>query len=68
MALSSVLSTLTNPDTAQALTKLKGQAHDVVVGNWHLGLTAFGGPPVHFQIVCDWYLDDKIQLDGRATN
>lgn len=21
--------------------------------NWHLGVTAFGGPPVHFKIVSD---------------
>ena len=26
---------------------LKGTFHS----SWHLGLTAFGGPPVHFQIV-----------------
>jgi hypothetical protein len=24
---------------------------DVFSKNWHLGFTAFGGPPVHFQIV-----------------
>jgi len=24
---------------------------EVVSVNWHLGFTAFGGPPVHFQIV-----------------
>jgi hypothetical protein len=24
---------------------------DVLSKNWHLGFTAFGGPPVHFQIV-----------------
>jgi hypothetical protein len=25
---------------------------EVFSKNWHLGITAFGGPPVHFQIVC----------------
>lgn len=24
---------------------------DVIKTQWHLGFTAFGGPPVHFQIV-----------------
>jgi hypothetical protein len=24
---------------------------DMTLANWHLGFTAFGGPPVHFQIV-----------------
>jgi len=24
---------------------------NTVRSNWHLGLTAFGGPPVHFKIV-----------------
>jgi hypothetical protein len=27
------------------------RAKDVLDQNWHLGVTAFGGPPVHFQIV-----------------
>jgi len=27
------------------------QVKDVFAKNWHLGFTAFGGPPVHFQIV-----------------
>jgi hypothetical protein len=27
------------------------QAWLVVSNNWHLGMTAFGGPPVHFKIV-----------------
>jgi hypothetical protein len=28
-----------------------GRAKEVFGKNWHLGVTAFGGPPVHFQIV-----------------
>lgn len=27
------------------------QAWPVISNNWHLGMTAFGGPPVHFKIV-----------------
>jgi hypothetical protein len=34
-----------------ALHKVLRQYKDIFVANWHLGLTAFGGPPVHFQIV-----------------
>jgi len=32
-------------------SKIWDRTVDVVVPNWHLGFTAFGGPPVHFQIV-----------------
>jgi hypothetical protein len=28
------------------------RASKVIRVNWHLGVTAFGGPPVHFRIVC----------------
>lgn len=30
---------------------LSEKARDATVANWHLGFTAFGGPPVHFQTV-----------------
>lgn len=26
-------------------------AWDIIINNWYLGFIAFGGPPVHFQIV-----------------
>jgi len=32
-------------------SKIWDRTVDVVAANWHLGFTAFGGPPVHFQIV-----------------
>ena len=31
--------------------KLWGRYSDVVAANWHLGFTAFGGPPVQYQTV-----------------
>lgn len=41
-----------------ATNRWKHVAHEAVVHarsilrvNWHLGFTAFGGPPVHFKIV-----------------
>ena len=60
MALSSIFApTLTESGTGLMFKKLRDQAHDVVLANWHLGFTAFGGPPVHFQIVCD-YVDSYL--------
>jgi hypothetical protein len=38
-------------DRSEAWDTLK----QVLRKNWHLGLTAFGGPPVHFQIVRNYY-------------
>lgn len=32
-------------------SKIWDRTIDVVGANWHLGFTAFGGPPVYFQIV-----------------
>lgn len=31
--------------------KIWDRAVDMIAANWYLGFTAFGGPPVHFQIV-----------------
>jgi hypothetical protein len=33
------------------LSKVWDRTVDMTMANWHLGFTAFGGPPVHFQIV-----------------
>ena len=56
MALPSLLaSTSTGNGFSQRLKKAGDQIHHVFLANWHLGLTAFGGPPVHFQIVCDFF-------------
>jgi len=39
-------------DWTEAFTPaLAGHLSNTVRNNWHLGLTAFGGPPVHFKIV-----------------
>ena len=32
------------------LSKLTGPIEDMLLHNWYLGLTSFGGPAVHFQI------------------
>lgn len=54
--------------TSIALTfrKLRNQAHDVVFANWHLGLTAFGGPPVHFQIFRRKFVDQLQWIDEQT--
>lgn len=48
--LSSITSSL-----REALTRSKpfniGGLGEMLINNWYLGLTAFGGPAVHFQIV-----------------
>jgi len=33
------------------LSEIWDRSMEVLSKNWHLGFTAFGGPPVHFQIV-----------------
>lgn len=56
MALSSILTpTFRGSDNGMTFKKLKERAHDVFLANWYLGFTAFGGPPVHFQIVGDYF-------------
>lgn len=37
--------------SSRQLRTLGHRAWKVIRANWHLGVTAFGGPPVHFQIV-----------------
>ncbi|KAL8960494.1 MAG: hypothetical protein Q9193_002813 [Seirophora villosa] len=53
MALSSIFS----PTFIGDLTfqKFRDQARHVVFATWYLGVTAFGGPAVHFQIVWDHF-------------
>ena len=43
--------------------RLWSRSKDVILMNWHLGFTAFGGPTVHYQIV---RAHDRIQHDERA--
>ncbi|KAH8130056.1 hypothetical protein ACSS6W_006413 [Trichoderma asperelloides] len=38
------------------VTKGLVQAWPVILNNWHLGMTAFGGPPVHFKILHDKFV------------
>ncbi|KAI9742957.1 MAG: hypothetical protein M1835_002987 [Candelina submexicana] len=39
---------------------------DVILGNWYLGFTSFGGPPVHFQIFHKRFVDDKKWIDEQT--
>lgn len=43
--------TMTSADVSRRARALALRAWKVLRTNWHLGVTAFGGPPVHFRIV-----------------
>lgn len=48
------------PGAYQANTnKLLSRLREVVVNFWDLGFTAFGGPPVHFQILRNRFVDEN---------
>lgn len=48
-----------HPNAYQANTgKLLLRLWEVVVNFWDLGFTAFGGPPVHFQILRARFVDE----------
>lgn len=46
------------PGWEDRLQRVKDGVWNTVRQNWHLGVTSFGGPPVHFKIVSvvDWLL------------
>lgn len=49
--MNAVLATMSLSYWEGKVTKGLVQAWPVILNNWHLGMTAFGGPPVHFKIV-----------------
>ncbi|KAK6497158.1 hypothetical protein TWF506_004633 [Arthrobotrys conoides] len=60
-------------DPSREPTRSRGRVHlnisekwrDLVVANWHLGFTAFGGPPVHFQIFHTKFVDKLKWIDEQ---
>ena len=46
-----VATTMSSVDVSRRARALALRAWKVLRTNWHLGFTAFGGPPVHFRIV-----------------
>ncbi|KAF3902494.1 hypothetical protein ABW21_db0203512 [Orbilia brochopaga] len=38
---------------------------ELILANWHLGFTAFGGPPVHFQIFHTKFVDKLKWIDEQ---
>ncbi|KKY20009.1 putative chromate transport protein [Phaeomoniella chlamydospora] len=46
-------------------SKIWDRTVDVVVANWHLGFTAFGGPPVHFQILHKKFVEKYKWVDEQ---
>jgi len=61
MVLSSVFTTLRGLGRPDEGSRARKEGHlvqrlwDTLEKNWYLGFTSFGGPPVHFRIVCDIY-------------
>ncbi|KAK6329964.1 hypothetical protein TWF718_003391 [Orbilia javanica] len=51
--------------TGQLRINLPEKWRDFVVANWHLGFTAFGGPPVHFQIFHTKFVDKLKWIDEQ---
>ncbi|KAJ6261003.1 hypothetical protein Dda_3668 [Drechslerella dactyloides] len=45
--------------------KISERWREFIVGNWHLGFTAFGGPPVHFQIFHTRFVDKLKWIDEQ---
>lgn len=62
MALSSLISQLRKhiPKSSNPYGSVYEGIADVIKVQWHLGFTAFGGPPVHFQIV-GYILEDNLR-------
>jgi len=58
-------------DPTQASKALSSRLLDVFLRTWDLGLTAFGGPPVHFQIIYARFVEGKggeKWLDEQTVN
>jgi hypothetical protein len=53
-------------DDSATTSKLALRIADVVSRTWHLGLTAFGGPPVHFQILWRNFVRIEDSQDGSV--
>jgi hypothetical protein len=45
--------------SAQSTPPLSTRLSEVVLRTWDLGFTAFGGPPVHFQIIYRRFVEGK---------
>jgi hypothetical protein len=46
-------------DSTQLNKSLSTRLLEVFLRTWDLGLTAFGGPPVHFQIIYKRFVEGK---------
>ncbi|RVD89088.1 uncharacterized protein DFL_000110 [Arthrobotrys flagrans] len=51
--------------TRQLRVHVSEKWRNFVVANWHLGFTAFGGPPVHFQIFHTKFVDKLKWIDEQ---
>lgn len=49
----------TEAQSTQEAQSLSSRLLDVFLRTWDLGFTAFGGPPVHFQIIYARFVEGK---------
>ncbi|KAH0425283.1 chromate transporter [Colletotrichum camelliae] len=54
-----------SPSMESRLRKTAEYAANIFKHNWHLGLTAFGGPPVHFKILHDRFVKRLQWIDEQ---
>jgi hypothetical protein len=48
-----------SPSSQETLKSLSYRLADVFLRTWDLGFTAFGGPPVHFQILHQRFVEGR---------
>ncbi|KAK6355193.1 hypothetical protein TWF696_004310 [Orbilia brochopaga] len=54
-----------HPGSRALKLKISERWRELVLANWHLGFTAFGGPPVHFQIFHTKFVDRLKWIDEQ---
>ena len=50
----------------QKVLKLSHRYKETLFANYHLGLTSFGGPPVHFQIFHTKFVTNLLWIDEQT--
>lgn len=64
--MSSALWAKLNEIISDAKPPRPGGLRDMLYRNWYLGLTSFGGPAVHFQIVCSPFISAVLVAHFRG--
>ncbi|KAL4787195.1 chromate transporter-domain-containing protein [Aspergillus varians] len=56
----------TSPENSTPQTPLSTRLHEAILKTWDLGFTAFGGPPVHFQILHERFVVKEAWVDEQT--